>query len=104
VRGATSLASSSFEEIERAVADSEAWTATIAHASTATTSLVAEVTERLRTLAGGTESFAAAMQQVAASSEEQSASTQEIAGAANTLASAADKLQKLVGGLKTVEA
>jgi methyl-accepting chemotaxis protein len=103
VRSATSLASESFTEIERAVAESEAWTATIAHASTATTSLVAEVTERLHSLAGGTESFAAAMQQVAASSQEQSASTEEIAGAANALGSAADRLSKLVGGLKTVE-
>ncbi|MEO8336511.1 MAG: methyl-accepting chemotaxis protein [bacterium] len=101
VRSATSLASSSFTEIERAVAESEAWTATIAHASTATTSLVAEVTERLHSLAGGTESFAAAMQQVAASSEEQSASTEEIAGAANALGSAAERLSKLVGGLRT---
>jgi methyl-accepting chemotaxis protein len=103
VRSATSLASESFMEIERAVAESEAWTATIAHASTATSSLVAEVTERLQSLAGGTESFAAAMQQVAASSQEQSASTEEIAGAANTLGAAADRLSKLVGGLKTVE-
>jgi methyl-accepting chemotaxis protein len=103
VRSATSLASESFSEIERAVAESEAWTATIAQASTATSSLVAEVTERLQSLAGGTESFAAAMQEVAASSEEQSASTEEIAGAANALAGAAEKLTKLVGGLKTAE-
>lgn len=104
VRSATSLASESFSEIERAVAESEAWTATIAHASTQTSSLVAEVTERLQSLAGGTESFAAAMQQVAASSQEQSASTEEIAGAANALGFAADRLSKLVGGLKTSDA
>jgi methyl-accepting chemotaxis protein len=101
VRSATSLASASFSEIERAVAESEAWTATIAEASTATTSLVAEITERLQSLAGGTESFAAAMEQVAASSQEQSASTEEIAGAANALGSASEKLSKLVGGLRT---
>jgi methyl-accepting chemotaxis protein len=103
VRSATSLASESFSEIERAVAESEAWTATIADASTQTTSLVAEVTQRLQSLAGGTESFAAAMQQVAASSQEQSASTEQIAGAANALGSAAERLSKLVGGLKTVD-
>jgi methyl-accepting chemotaxis protein len=101
VRSATALASESFSDIERAVAESEAWTATIALASTATTSLVAEINGRLQSLAGGTDSFAAAMQQVAASSEEQSASTQEIAGAANTLGSASERLSKLVGGLRT---
>ncbi len=101
VRSATTLASVSFSEIERAVVDSEAWTATIAEASTATTSLVAEITERLKSLAGGTESFAAAMEEVAASSEEQSASTEEIAGAANALGTAAEKLSKLVSGLRT---
>ena len=101
VRSATALASESFSDIERAVAESEAWTATIAMASTATTSLVAEINGRLQSLAGGTDSFAAAMQQVAASSEEQSASTQEIAGAANTLGSASERLSKLVGGLRT---
>ena len=103
VRSATSLASASFSEIERAVADSEAWTSTIEEASTATTSLVAEINGRLQSLAGGTESFAAAMEQVAASSQEQSASTEEIAGAASMLGSAAAKLSKLVGGLKTAE-
>ena len=100
VRSATSVASSSFSAIERAVADSEAWTATIAEASTATTALVGEIHERLHSLAGGTDTFAAAMQQVAASSEEQSASTQQIAGAANALGSAAEKLSKLVGVLR----
>lgn len=101
VRHSTTLASASFAEIERAVAESEAWTTTISHASTATSSLVAEVNERLKSLAGGTESFAAAMEQVAASSEEQSASTEEIAGAANSLGAAAERLSKLVGGLRT---
>ena len=101
VRSATSVASSSFSEIERAVAESEAWTATIAEASTATTALVGEIHERLQSLAGGTDTFAAAMQQVAASSEQQSASTQEIAGAANALGTAAEKLSKLVGVLRS---
>ncbi|MEO7456727.1 MAG: methyl-accepting chemotaxis protein, partial [Gemmatimonadaceae bacterium] len=100
VRTATSAASASFSEIELAVAGSEAWTATISQASEATTALVAEVTERLQVLSGGTESFAAAMEQVAASSQEQSASTEEIAGAANALGSAAEKLSKLVAGMR----
>ena len=100
VRHATARASSSFADIEVAVAEAEAWTATIEETSVATNMLVGEMTERLDTLASGTESFAAAMEEVAASSEEQSASTQEIAGAANTLGSAAERLQKLVGGLR----
>ncbi len=100
VRRATASASESFAHIEDAVAESEAWTETIASASTATGGLVAEITARLEVLAGGTDSFAAAMQQVAASSQEQSASTEEIAAAANSLGSASERLSKLVAGLK----
>jgi methyl-accepting chemotaxis protein len=100
VRDATARASSSFTEIERAVAEAEAWTASIEKASAATRALATDMTDRLDSLASGTESFAAAMQQVAASSEEQSASTEEIAGAANALNSAAEKLSQLVGGLR----
>ena len=100
VRDATSRASASFSEIERAVAGAEEWTASVEQTSTTTNRLVADMTERLDSLAIGTESFAAAMEQVAASSEEQSASTQEIAGAASTLAGAAERLARLVANLK----
>ena len=100
VRATTVRASESFAEIERAVAGAESWTASVEETSSATSRLVAEMTERLESLSLGTESFAAAMQQVAASSQEQSASTQEIASAANVLAAAADRLAKLVAGLK----
>jgi methyl-accepting chemotaxis protein len=100
VRDATERASASFSEIERAVADAEAWTATVEQTSTATNSLIADMTGRLDSLAVGTESFAAAMEQVAASSEEQSASTQEIAAAAASLAEAAERLAQLVANLK----
>ena len=100
VRVATSRATDSFSEIERAVSDAEVWTTVIERASAETSALVGEMTVRLGVLAGGTDSFAAAMQQVAASSEEQSASTQEIAGSANALGTAAEKLSKLVAGLK----
>ncbi len=100
VHRSTTLATESFAQVERAVVDSEAWTATIAGASASTNSLVAEITDRLDTLNNGTESFAAAMQQVAASSQEQSASTEEIAAAASALGAAAERLSKLVGGLK----
>ena len=100
VRATTVRASESFAEIERAVAGAESWTASVEQTSSATSRLVAEMTERLESLSLGTESFAAAMQQVAASSQQQSASTQEIAAAANVLAGAADRLAKLVAGLK----
>ena len=104
VRGATARASASFVEIERAVADAEAWTASVEQTSTATNRLIADMTERLDSLAGGTESFAAAMEQVAASSEQQSASTEEIAAAAGSLSSAAERLARLVANLKLGEA
>lgn len=100
VRDATSRASASFSEIEQAVTGAEAWTASVEQTSTATTRLVADMTERLDSLAIGTDSFAAAMEEVAASSEQQSASTQEIAGASSTLASAAERLAQLVSNLK----
>ena len=104
VRAASTRASASFAEIERAVADADAWVASIQATSTRTSHLSATMTSRLDELSGGTESFAAAMEQVAASSEEQSAATEEIAGAANTLVEAADRLSKLVGGLKLGDA
>lgn len=103
VLGTTAQASASFSEIERAVAEAEEWTTSVERAASATSALVAELNERLDTLAAGTESFAAAMEEVAASSEEQSASTEEIAAAAATLASAADRLTRLVDGLRTGE-
>jgi methyl-accepting chemotaxis protein len=101
VRETATKASASFAHIENAVAQSEAWTSDIREASEATSTLVSEIDERLTAIAGGTETFAAAMQQVAASSEEQSASTQEMAAAASALGAAADRLTKLVSGLKT---
>ena len=100
VRGATARASESFTDIEMAVVEAEAWTASVEQTSSDTNQLVLDMTQRLESLSAGTESFAAAMEQVAASSEEQSASTQEIAAAASTLASAADRLQRLVDNLK----
>ncbi|MBW8769537.1 MAG: methyl-accepting chemotaxis protein [Gemmatimonadetes bacterium] len=100
VRGATARAGDSFTEIEMAVVEAEAWTATVEQTSADTAKLVVEMTQRLESLASGTETFAAAMEQVAASSQEQSASTQEIAAAAGTLATAADRLSKLVANLK----
>ena len=103
VRGATARASDSFTEIEAAVVEAEAWTASVEQTSAETNNLVVEMTQRLEVLSTGTESFAAAMEQVAASSEEQSASTQEIAAAAATLATAADRLQRLVANLKLGE-
>ena len=104
VRTATSKASASFADIERAVAEAELWTAAIEQTATTTSRLVVEMTQQLESLAGGTESFAASMEEIAASSEEQSASTEEIAGAANQLGSAAERLSKLVGGLRTNDA
>jgi methyl-accepting chemotaxis protein len=100
VRGATARAGDSFTEIEMAVVEAEAWTATVEQTSAETSKLVLEMTQRLESLASGAATIAAAMEQVAATSQEQSASTQEIAAAAGTLASAAERLSKLVANLK----
>jgi methyl-accepting chemotaxis protein len=103
VREATARATDSFTEIEMAVVEAEAWTASVEQTSAETSNLVLDMTQRLESLASGTETFAAAMEQVAASSQEQSASTQEIAAAAGTLATAADRLSRLVTNLKLGE-
>jgi methyl-accepting chemotaxis protein len=100
VRAATQRASDFFAEIERAVAGAESWTASVEHTASAAKHLVADMTERLDSVAVGTESFAAAMEQVAASSQEQSASTEEIAAAASTLALAAERLTRIVANLR----
>lgn len=100
VLAATEHGVRSFVAVEGAVESSENWTTSIEQAATAANILVEEITKRLTSLSGGTESFAAAMEQVAASSEEQSASTQQIAAAAGALSSAAERLSQLVANLK----
>lgn len=100
VRDTTEQGSRSFEEIEKAVADTDAWTASIEQAATSSNALSNELRTRLETLAGGTESFAAAMEEVAASSQEQSASTEQIAAAASTLAGTAERLTQIVANLR----
>ncbi|HJU88748.1 MAG TPA: methyl-accepting chemotaxis protein [Gemmatimonadaceae bacterium] len=96
VQEATRSALDSFEQVERAVMDSEAWTTGIERSAVDAATLVRDTTGRLDALARGTESFAAAMQQVAASAQEQSASIEEIAAAANALASSSRNLWELV--------
>ncbi len=100
VRAATRQGSESFGEIERAVVGAEQWTGSIERAAGVANRLVVELRERLTTLSGGTDAFAAAMQEVAASSEEQSASTEQIAAAAAALHSAAERLSHLVANLR----
>jgi methyl-accepting chemotaxis protein len=100
VLNATEHGVRSFIAVENAVESSETWTTSIEEAATSANALVEEITKRLASLSGGTESFAAAMEQVAASSEEQSASTQEIAAAAGALSTAAERLSRLVANLR----
>lgn len=90
----------SFSHVERAVVESEDWTASIERAASSTNSLVAEMTARLDALSRHTESFAAAMEEVAATSEQQSASTQEISSSSAELGRSADRLSGLVGTFK----
>ncbi|HVX40970.1 MAG TPA: methyl-accepting chemotaxis protein [Gemmatimonadaceae bacterium] len=100
VRGATEEGSASFGQIERAVAEADAWTSSIRGAVTAANGLARDMRGKLDSLASGTESFAAAMEEVAASSEEQSASTEQIAAAAGTLSGAAERLSRIVANLR----
>ncbi|HET7585680.1 MAG TPA: methyl-accepting chemotaxis protein [Gemmatimonadaceae bacterium] len=96
VQRATQLALESFTQVEQAVVELERWTTSIDESARDSRSLIASTSERLETLARGTESFAAAMEQVAASAEEQSASTQQIAATAAQLADAAERLTTIV--------
>jgi methyl-accepting chemotaxis protein len=94
VHTATEHGRSSFTEVEQGVAEAELWTTTIAESASAGSALAAEITERLDSLAAGTQSFANAMQDVAAASQEQSASTEQIAAAATHLGQAADRVSR----------
>ena len=100
VRGVTEGAAGSFGQIELAVTELEGWTSAVERTARAAHELARDTTQRLGSLAAGTEAFAAAMEQVAASSQEQSASTQEIAAAAAALSSAAERLSELVATLR----
>jgi methyl-accepting chemotaxis protein len=100
VRGVTEAAARSFDQIERAVTDLDAWTSAVERTARATHQLARETTQQLGALAAGTEAFAAAMEEVAASSQQQSASTQEIAAAASALRGAAERLSELVSNLR----
>ncbi|MFI5246771.1 MAG: hypothetical protein ACHQQR_16175, partial [Gemmatimonadales bacterium] len=85
---------SSFTQVETGVAEAESWTTAIAESAGAGSALAGEINDRLDSLAGGTRSFANAMQDVAAASEEQSASTEQIAAAATHLSLAAERVAK----------
>ena len=94
VHAATELGRSSFTQVETGVADAESWTTAIAESAAAGSALAGEITERLDSLAAGTQTFANAMQDVAAASQQQSASTEEIAAAAAHLTLAAERVAK----------
>ena len=78
----------------------DAWNREIARSATEVRALVEEITQRLNSLAHGTESLLASAEEIAASSQQQSASTQEIASSANQLAEAADRLTAAVASFR----
>ena len=101
VHTATEHGRASFSLVERAVAEAESWTTAIAESASAGSALAAEITQRLDSLAAGTQAFASAMHDVAAASEEQSASTEEIAGAASHLTQAAERVAEAARAFRT---
>ena len=101
VHAATELGRSSFTQVETGVADAESWTTAIAESAGAGSALAGDINDRLDSLAGGTRSFANAMQDVAAASEEQSASTEQIAAAATQLSLAAARVAKAARAFRT---
>ena len=101
VQTATEHGRSSFTQVERAVVEAEGWTTAMAESASAGSALAVEITERLDSLAAGTQVFASAMQDVAAASEEQSASTEEIAAAAAHLTQAADRVAQAAQAFRT---
>jgi methyl-accepting chemotaxis protein len=101
VHAATELGRSSFTQVESGVAEAESWTTAIAESAGAGSALAGEINDRLDSLAGGTRSFANAMQDVAAASEEQSASTEQIAAATTHLSLAAERVAKAARAFRT---
>ena len=101
VHAATELGRSSFTQVEAGVAEAESWTTAIAESAGAGSGLAKEINDRLDSLAGGTRSFANAMQDVAAASEEQSASTEQIASASTHLTLAAERVAKAARSFRT---
>ncbi|MFI5310792.1 MAG: methyl-accepting chemotaxis protein [Gemmatimonadales bacterium] len=101
VQTATEHGRSSFTQVEHAVAEAEGWTTAIAESASAGSALAAEITQRLDSLAAGTQAFASAVQDVAAASEEQSASTEEIAAAAAHLTQTAERVAQAARAFRT---
>lgn len=92
VREVADAAAKGLREVTDQAAEGSAWADEISSAATEARHLVDEITQRLRMISDGTESFVAAVEQIAASAEEQSASTEEIASSAAHLAEASEKL------------
>ncbi len=80
------------EEITDRATEGNSWADEIAAAAGEAEGLVAEITDRLRSVSESTESSVAAIEEIAAAAEEQSASTEEIAASAAHLAEASERL------------
>ena len=65
--------------------------------------LVAEITERLRTLTAGTESFVSSVSQIASTAEQQTVTSEEIASSATQLAEASKELTANVASFTLVK-
>jgi len=92
VRDVADQAARGLEDITERAVESSTWADEIAQASRDAQSLVAEITDRLRVVAEGTESAVAMIEEIAAAAEQQSASTQEIAASASHLAESSERL------------
>lgn len=103
VLDATRDGEASFAQVEAKVRESEGWVTAIDQAAERANALVADMNAQLGALAGGADSFVAAMEGVAAASEQQSASTEQIAAAAGSLSQTADRMQRLVKTYQLVE-
>jgi len=102
VQDVAESAASGLKEVADAAAEHSAWTDEISGAADQAQELVAEITQRLRTLSDGTDAFLAAAEQIAATAEEQTASTEEIAGSAGQLADASERLTANVSSFRLI--
>ncbi len=91
------------EEVATATADNGTWTDVISRSADEARELVAEITERLQSLAAGTESLVAAVSQIASTAEEQTATSEEIARSATQLAEASKELTANVASFTLVK-
>lgn len=100
VRGVAASAAKALREVSESAGENSVWSEEISRGADQERELVAEISQRLKSLAEGTESFLAAAEQIAATAQQQTASAEEIASSASQLAEASERLTANVSSFR----